>query len=249
MKRILAAVTLFTRIPAWRWAQLPQSAYNSAVVYWPLTGWITGGATATAIYLSGMVLPPAAAVSIAFAIRLLLTGGLHEDGLADFADGFGGGHDKARILAIMKDSHIGTYGVITLICYFITAVELLASVPCELSAMMVFAADPMAKACASQITNALAYARPEGAKNKVTYTRMSACEIAANLIFGILPFACLCAQMPRLAFAAIAPAAALIALMHMMRKRIGGYTGDCCGAAYLICEITLLTAMIAIARA
>ena len=70
------------------------------------------------IYALSFVLPPLAAVAIALSGRLLLTGALHEDGLADFCDGFGGGYTKERILAIMKDSHIGTYGVIGLIIYF-----------------------------------------------------------------------------------------------------------------------------------
>src|SRR3546814_9783083 len=61
-----------------------------------------------------LALPPFAAAIIALAFAILVTGGLHEDGLADVADGFGGGHDKARKLAIMRDSRIGTYGVLAL---------------------------------------------------------------------------------------------------------------------------------------
>ena len=59
------------------------------------------------------------AILLAIIARLLLTGALHEDGLADFFDGMGGGTSRERILQIMKDSHIGTYGVLGLIMYFL----------------------------------------------------------------------------------------------------------------------------------
>ena len=72
---------------------------------------------AATLYFGSMILPWAVSVIVAIAVRLLITGALHEDGLADFLDGFGGGGDRARILAIMKDSHIGTYGVLGLIIY------------------------------------------------------------------------------------------------------------------------------------
>ena len=87
---------------------------------WPAAGWITGGLTALTLWGALQVLPPFAAVVTAFAVRLLLTGALHEDGLADFIDGTGGGSTRERILEIMKDSRIGSYGVIGLVIYFIS---------------------------------------------------------------------------------------------------------------------------------
>ena len=161
MRRIAAALTLFTRIPVWRWTDIPAAAYSSAVVFWPLTGWITGGVAALTVWLLSMVMPLAPAVACALVARLLLTGALHEDGLADFCDGFGGGRDKEGILRIMKDSHIGTYGVIGLICWFLLVWSLLSSLSADLAALTLLAADPMAKCCASQLTHLLPYARPE----------------------------------------------------------------------------------------
>ena len=108
-----AAFIFFTRLPLWRLHQPPVDAYRSVVEWWPLTGWLTGGVMAAVLYGASFVLPMPVAVLMAIVARLLLTGALHEDGLADFFDGFGGGGtDRDRILAIMKDSHIGTYGVL-----------------------------------------------------------------------------------------------------------------------------------------
>ena len=78
-------------------------------------GWLTGGVLAATIWFGSMVMPYCLAILSAIVVRILITGALHEDGLADFLDGFGGGgKDRERILAIMKDSHIGTYGVLGL---------------------------------------------------------------------------------------------------------------------------------------
>ena len=116
--RIWAAFIFFTRLPFWRLHQPPKECYATVVEHWPLTGWLTGGLTAATLYVGSLYLPYAVAVLLAIVVRLLVTGALHEDGLADFLDGFGGGGtDRERILAIMKDSHIGTYGVLGLLCY------------------------------------------------------------------------------------------------------------------------------------
>ena len=98
MKKFVAALILFTRLPVWNGLMPSQSDYSDAVVYWPLTGWLTGGLTAFVMYCFSFVMPWSTAVILALVGRLLLTGALHEDGLADFCDAFGCGGDKDRIL-------------------------------------------------------------------------------------------------------------------------------------------------------
>lgn len=244
MKRIAAALTLFTRLPIWKWTEIPASAYSSAVVFWPLTGWLTAGLTAGIFFVLSFFLPALPAIILAIIARLLLTGALHEDGLADLCDGFGGGRDKESILRIMKDSHIGTYGVIALICYLLLVVSMLDSLPPLLTALTIIAVDPFSKFCASQLVNCLTYARPEGAKNKISYPKMTVSEFLLNLVFGSLPLIPLLLTAPRASFSIIFPLITLFCLMHLMRRRIGGYTGDCCGATYLICETAMLTGVV-----
>lgn len=119
MRSFLAAIMMFTRLPLWRFVQVDKKYYSNVLLYWPLVGFITGFTTWAILYIVSTIgwadLP---ACILAIAARLLLTGALHEDGLADFFDGFGGGINKEKILAIMKDSHIGSYGTIGLIVYF-----------------------------------------------------------------------------------------------------------------------------------
>jgi len=185
---IWAALIFFTRLPFWRIYQPPQASYKTVVEFWPLAGWLTGGAMAATLYFGSMVLPHAVAVIAAIAVRLLITGALHEDGLADFLDGFGGGGNRERILAIMKDSHIGTYGVLGLIIYMLLLGTALYSMPVPVAALTILAADPFAKMVTSQLVSILPYARrEEEAKNKTVYRKPT---LAAGLLMsvqGLLP--------------------------------------------------------------
>ena len=243
MKHIAAALTFFTRIPIWKWTEIPQKYYSSVVVFWPMTGWVTGGLTALLLWLAAQVFPMLPAVIIALTGRILLTGGLHEDGLADFCDGVGGGTSKDRILAIMKDSHIGTYGVMGLIFYSLWYVSIAMSLPLMTAVAAIIASDAFAKACAAQLINLLPYSRPEGAKNRISYERMTICQSLIVVLSGMLPV-CLLAYIDMLLMVSIiAPIIVISLLILYLKHKIGGYTGDCCGAACLLCELSMLAAI------
>lgn len=212
--------------------------YKRVVDLWSLTGWITGGFTALTLWLGLQVFPPLIAVIIACCARLLLTGALHEDGLADFIDGFGGGTSRERILEIMKDSRIGSYGVIGLVLYFLLLVCAVASFPLWLMPLIVLAADPWGKFCASSLINLLPYARKaEEAKNKLIYNRMSLPAFFISLAAGILPVLLL--PLPFWA-AIIAPLILTTLFISYLKYKLGGYTGDCCGALALLCELSFI---------
>ena len=238
---IWAALIFFTRLPFWRIHQPPQASYKAVVEYWPLTGWLTGGAMAATLYFGSMVLPHAVAVIAAIAVRLLITGALHEDGLADFFDGFGGGGNRDRILAIMKDSHIGTYGVLGLIIYMLLLGTALYSLPVTVAALTILAADPFAKMVTSQLVNMLPYARrEEEAKNKTVYRKPSLAAGLSLTVQGLLPMALMIwlTGVPWYLFIAIPPLVMYFLYLLMLRK-IQGYTGDCCGAVCLLVELAV----------
>ena len=145
-QRIWAAFIFFTRLPFWRIYQPPQACYRTVVEHWPLVGWLTGGIMALILWFGSAIMPYSIAVLAAIICRVLITGALHEDGLADFFDGFGGGgNDRERILAIMKDSHIGTYGVLALILYFALLFLTLVNMPPLYAALAVLAGDAYSK--------------------------------------------------------------------------------------------------------
>ena len=239
---LLAAFIFFTRLPFWRLKEVPSECFKHVVPYWPWVGWLTGSAMAMVLALGSLVMPISLAWILAIVTRLLITGALHEDGLADFFDGFGGGTTRERTLAIMKDSHIGTYGVIGLIVYFLLMLEL-KHLPVSMLCTLILCGDCWGKLCASQLINFLPYARKEeDSKAKVIYNRMSSKELFFCIMGGTLPLWLLPLS---LWGALVAPCLVLAFLIHLMKRRIQGYTGDCCGATFLLCELTFyLTAMI-----
>jgi len=235
MNTLFAAFMFFTRLPLWRIRQVPGESFKSVVNAWPYVGWLTGGVMVGIFYLTVSVLPVLTAVVLALCGRLLLTGALHEDGLADFCDGFGGGTDRARTLSIMKDSHIGSYGVIGLICYFLLLVSLLTSLPFHLTCMALIVGDTWSKFVAANLVNLLPYARKEEeSKAGVVYSRMRPLHFVVALVGGLfwgIPL------LPAFWPAYLLSALVFLLLVALMRKRIQGYTGDCCGAAFLLCEL------------
>ncbi len=196
---------------------------------------------AATLYFGNMILPWPVAVIAAIVVRLLITGALHEDGLADFMDGFGGGGDRARILAIMKDSHIGTYGVLGLILYTILLGTTLYSLSPTAAALTVIAADPFSKMVSSQLINMLPYARrEEEAKNKTIYRKPSLAAGLSLTVQGLLPMV-LMIWLTGISWYLVIfiPALVMYFLYLLMLRKIQGYTGDCCGAVCLLVELAV----------
>ena len=241
---LLAAFIFFTRLPFWRLKEVPSECFKHVVPYWPWVGWLTGSVMAMVLALGSLVMPVSSAWIWAIVTRLLITGALHEDGLADFFDGFGGGTTRERTLAIMKDSHIGTYGVIGLIIYFLLMLEL-RHLPVSMLCTLILCGDCWGKLCASQLINFLPYARKEeDSKAKVIYNRMSGKELFICIMGGALPLWLLPLS---LWGALVAPCLILAFLILLMKRRLQGYTGDCCGATFLMCEMAFyLSALILI---
>ena len=230
MKRLIAALSFFTRIPFWRLSSLESRHYENIVPMWPVAGILTGVVMSCTFYMTSLVLPNTVAIVIAMISRILMTGGLHEDGFADFCDGFGGGStglpdkDRERTLRIMKDSFIGTYGVLGLIFYCLLLWNILFSLsdllPLWKMMICMIVVDVFSKFMSSMIVYFLPYARDaENAKNKIVYNKGSRPYIAMLLSVMTLN------------------APVLFLLFRWMKNRIGGYTGDCCGATFLLMEL------------
>ena len=247
--RIWASLIFFTRLPFWRLHQPPKECYQSVVEHWPLTGWLTGGLMAATLWLGSLYLPYIIAVLLAVVVRLLVTGALHEDGLADFLDGFGGGgSDRARILAIMKDSHIGTYGVIGLIFYEFLLVAALYSLPPLMAVWAILAVNPFSKMVTAQLIMMMPYARrEEEAKARVVYRKMSWLAGVSLAVQGLLPMVWFIYIM-KVSWEVVIfiPCIVMYFLYMLIWHKIHGYTGDCCGAVSLLVELTALLVICAL---
>lgn len=250
MKHLVAAIMFFTRLPLWRIKklQIPQEYFSQAINYWSFAGWITGGIMAGTLWIAAQILPFSVAVIVALAARLILTGALHEDGFADFLDGFGGGTSRERILAIMKDSHIGVYGVIGLAVYFLLVWQILASMSIQAATVSILVADPFCKFLCLHITLFLPYARTaETNKSHVVYKRISLSVWLVAALFGLFPL--LLIPDVKWLISCILPVMIFLSTIYMMKKKINGYTGDCCGAQFILCELSFyLSVLIVISQ-
>jgi adenosylcobinamide-GDP ribazoletransferase len=151
----------------------------------------------------------------------------------------------------MKDSHIGTYGVLSLILYFLLLFCILHSLSPFDAALLVAATDPYAKMLTAQLIQMMPYARnEETAKNLTVYRKFDIKAGISLAVQGLMPMALYLYYMnARLDWQLLVfiPAVAMYFLYLLIWRRLHGYTGDCCGAVFLLVElVTLLTALIAI---
>ncbi len=204
--------------------------------------------------LSAQILPVEVSILAALIARILLTGALHEDGFADFCDGFGGGTSRQRTLEIMKDSHIGTYGVLGLIGYFLLFYSVLKCLILQQftaqssimdAAMLMVLFDVIAKGVSSYIVDLLPYARnAEEAKNKLVYNVATPWEHIIRLLFLVTAVFLYASAFPGHLPILIAPIIVFCILVLWIRQRIEGYTGDCCGAMFISVEFSLYLALL-----
>ncbi len=244
----------FTRLPFHRIRQVPSECFSHVTGWWSVTGWLTGGVSALTFWLLFNITSPGIAIVMALLARVLLMGALHEDGLADFLDGFGGGTDRDSTLRIMKDSHIGTYGVIGLILYFLLSYVILANIRPDYVPLIILSSDVFSKCISSHIVWFLPYARPQQeSKNRTVYTHPTALEEALTVISGlaalaiiVLPDSPFITNYLNLSLVACVPIVVAMLLLLLFKKKIGGYTGDCCGTMALITELVfrLVTAIV-----
>ena len=195
-----------------------------------------------AILYAGLAvgLPPFAAATLAVAATALATGCLHEDGLADTADGFGGGRERTRVLEIMRDSRIGTYGVVALIVSFLLRIGALASLAAGgagLPVLALIAAHTGARGALPLFMRAVPRAHADGLSANAG--RPSAGSAAGAVAIALF-VAVVCVGFGTTLVSALLSAAALALLARMGLLKIGGQTGDVLGAAEQTAEILIL---------
>ncbi len=212
---------------------------------YPIVGAVLGGLGALVFVAArGLGLPAPLATVWTVATALLLTGALHEDGLADTADGFGGGRSQERKLEIMRDSRIGTYGALALVISVGVRATTMASLPSSGAvAAALIVAGSLGRGGIVGVVALLPPARPDGLGAALRHTS------AARLTAGLAIATASCALLPmRPAIAALATAAiATVAVAACARRQIGGYSGDVLGAAEQVTECAVLSALAAFA--
>jgi len=241
---IRLSVMFLTRLPLPRTATDEASGMASATAAYPIAGLVVGLIGAMAYWLPHRVgLPPWLAASLAVAATLAVTGCLHEDGLADTADGFGGGATRERKLDIMRDSRIGSYGVCALTLSLLLRVGALAALADpSFVAWALIAAHSAARATMTAFMFALPPARSDGLSFTVGAPPQRSVLIASALGIAILAV-CLG---PALASVSLLVLIIIMGLMAWLSfAQIGGQSGDVIGALEQVSEIAILLCAVA----
>lgn len=241
------ALSFFTRLPIPQSMRYSAELLNKANRYFSLVGLLLASILAVCYWLTSQTLPVSVSVLITMVLSILLTGAFHEDGLADMADGIGGAFDVEKRLAIMKDSRIGTYGSVALILALALKFALLFSLAEQGTLVLIcalFLGASLSRALAASLISSLPYVSDESSsKSKPLAQNQSKQELFIVVIIGVLPL---------MLYSTIVALSCLLTLLlfrqlfsRWLRVKIGGFTGDCLGAAQQIAELLIYFVLVA----
>lgn len=251
----LLAVGFFTRIPVPSFANFEQQELNHAAKYFPLVGIIVGMIGALVFVLAARIFPTGIAVLLSMVATIYVTGAFHEDGMADSIDGIGGGWDRERIITIMQDSRLGTYGALALFLMVFAKFQVLNALPVHSLAYILIAAHALSRLCAVYVMATLSYAKADG-KAKPLATVVQLKDLAMATIFGLLPLVLLywylLADITGVRDVIIFTLSWLISVgliwfwwRNKIKRWLGGYTGDCLGAMQQMTELAFYLGVLA----
>jgi adenosylcobinamide-GDP ribazoletransferase len=230
---VRTALAFLTRLPV----PLPRDPDLSRAAWsFPLVGLLVGGAAAATRAGADQLLPPLPATILAIAVAILITGALHEDGLADVADAVGAHVDRARRLEILKDPRVGTFGATALILSLALVATSVAALPTEQAVKTLIVAHVLSRWAILPV-GFLPPAKPGGAGSllRVTWPGLAIATIlaaAAAIVAGAA-----------IALAAAALTAAAAALL--LHRTLGGITGDGYGATAKLTEVVVCVTLVA----
>lgn len=256
LRLFFTALEYFTRLPKPAWVGFDPSWLGPSMRYFPAVGLVVG-ALGAGIYGSASLLwPGSIAVLLSMAATLLVTGAFHEDGLADFCDALGAGGSRERMLAIMKDSHIGAFGALGLLIVLWLKFEALVAMPASWTLLALILGHGLSRWAASTLIVFLPYVRPaDSSKAKPLAETREARNLVVGACFAFGPIALLTPTLAGSGFgswflgplliASGAAVAASVVIGAWCARHLGGITGDCLGAAQQVSELTFYLALVA----
>ncbi len=264
LQLFLLALGFFSRIPISSTIPYSSQRMNQAGRYFPLVGLLLGALCGLLFILLMQIFSSEIAIFLSMLFSLLLTGAFHEDGLTDMVDGIGGGMTIERRLTIMKDSRIGTYGGSALIMALLGKFLLLSQLSSGILAQTFLplspwqATAPLASVfllwviaytlsravAASLIFNTPYVSDPQGSKSKPLAARQSKGELVFITLSALLP--CLLLKLPILGALMISALIFRQLFRRYLLARLGGFTGDCLGAAQQLMELLIYLLLLAL---
>lgn len=230
---LLVALQFLTRIPVPGLRDLPADALAESARFFPIVGALVGlGGIAIDMLIAPRAGRPVSVVLILI-YSVIATGGLHEDGLADTADGFGGGWTRERVLAIMRDSNIGSFGAIAIACSLLARFVFLTSVPPATFDGVLLAGQVLGRWATLPLARWMPPARTEGGQGARVAGKTSTTSLVIGTTCTAIIVGLACGWVALALIAVSAGVAAATGAYY--RRRIGGVTGDCLGAT---CQVT-----------
>ncbi|MDF2152327.1 adenosylcobinamide-GDP ribazoletransferase [Vibrio sp. CAU 1672] len=238
------ALSFFSRIPIPASVPYSEQRMNLAGRYFALVGTLLGVLCAGIYLLSNLLFPVPVSIVLVMGFSLLLTGAFHEDGLTDMADGIGGGMSVGRRLEIMKDSRIGTYGAATLVMALLAKFVFWSELASQLHFwLIIVVAYTASRAVAATLIYDMPYVSDsQSSKSKPLANQQSSLEVAILLATGML--VTLSLGLP------VALGLGVVLMLFRqgfkiwLTQRIGGFTGDCLGAAQQLSELLIYLTLI-----
>jgi len=238
------AIRFFTRLPVPGWVGHSAEALNHSACYFPAVGLLIGGLGGLVYLAAAAFWPAPVAVLLAMAATIYATGAFHEDGLSDTVDGLGGGWEKQRILDIMKDSRVGSYGAVATVLALLGKFTLLAALDPALLPLALLAGHALSRFCATLLLAGMDYARDDQlAKAKPLANRLSGGALLVALAFVLAALVWL--PWPQAIAGCALAALATLWLAGKFKRWLGGYTGDCLGAVQQVSEIAFYLGLLA----
>lgn len=243
LENFLLSVTFFSRIP------LPESLggrisheakLTHAVGMFPVAGLVVAILPILVWAIASLALPATVSAILAVTASLILTGALHEDGLADCADGLGATRDKEKALEIMRDSRIGTFGALALVSSVLVRCAALATLSTGGGVVAILLAHSASRGAISIAMRLSQYARTEGLGKMASGTIS---DVAFASALGIPLLLALLLGGFSGGLSVVIGFAMVWLILKYLEHRLGGYTGDGLGAMQQICEITVLIAL------
>lgn len=249
------AVVFLTRIPVPIKQEIDDELLNKATGYFGVVGCLVAGLCALVLWSVALYFPVSIAVLLSMAFGLMLTGAFHEDGLADTADGFGGGWSVSQKLTIMKDSRLGTYGASALCLALLLKYQvlvLIAEVGVGFAIGALFIAHIVSRTMAISIIPALDYVQLDNnSKTKPVAQQVNTSSLSILFLSMILGLS-LSSVFIHLSFThwlglVLALLIARYAFITFCNKQIGGYTGDVLGGAQQVFELLIYLVLFLVA--
>ena len=238
----LNALMFYTRIPVPSWMKHDEDMLNKATVYFPVIGWIVAGISSLVFYGASRIFNPDISIILSMVASVLTTGAFHEDGFADVCDGFGGGWTKEKILEIMKDSRVGTYGSVGLILILALKFYSLEFLDNQTLIWVLFMAHSISRFVALSFIFTLDYVREDAlSKAKPIAKQMPVKDLSIAFCLAIIPLLIYIIITANFFLLLIIPPLILVHLYlgYYFKKWIGGYTGDCLGATQQVSEVVI----------